>query len=217
MTTFEAKTAKQLGKDRASLLKLGTAFSTALHSHMFDCLVFASVHGQVGPCELLFKEIGGNHRTESMKSWFIALSGNQIVVRKDKPWGLKKGWKADAFKLDEARVTTMEMLLGKEPSTPKPLTLAQIVSILNGLKPRIEKAVKDNRFEGDVTLAKTFCDNVVKFATKEQAKLTLNGDNVPEQPKPRLIKRKVQVHKGEVTLGDIIPLVATKEPVENVA
>lgn len=133
-----------------------TAVQTLLH---------AQKHGDVGLCQRLYESIGGNKgavRGESMKMWFGAMS--PIRVKKG-VWSLKKGWKADDFKMQAAVDKPFWEWAGAEKVVF--FNADNALAVLKGLVKRVDKSVEEGKFKGDPVKTKAALAKATNALTLE--------------------------------------------------
>lgn len=158
---------KALGPKSTNIVLLAdTAVQVLLH---------AQKHGDVGLCQRLYESIGGNTgaiRGESMKLWFGAMAPIR-VKRTDGHlvWSLKKGWKADDFKMQEAVDKPFWEWAGAEKVVF--FNADNALAIVKGLLKRVDTANEEGKFKGDVTKTKVVLSKVVNLMTAELA--TMNA------------------------------------------
>lgn len=139
--------------------------------HILACedLQHAALHGDVSLCKHLFDTLGGAEsaqRTATLKAWFVMMSGDQMTADKGE-WKLKKGWTVDKFNLDKAENTPYWTLGGEK--APTAMSFEAFLKMLEGFPKRIDKAVSEDRFNGDPDAVKAIVAGVIDF-TKERAK-----------------------------------------------
>lgn len=156
--------------------------TVAMEVHILACedLQHAMLHGDVSLCKHLYDALGGQNpshaRTASLKAWFVLMSGEQMTAEKG-DWKLKKGWKAENFKLEEAENTPYWSLAAE--ADPKHLTIEAMLNIMRNFSKRIDKASENGTFDGDASKAKELFSNVVSFAEERAKRLTAQEQGKP--------------------------------------
>lgn len=169
-------TAVKIGSQLKAHEKVRDKLNTvSMEIHVLACqdLLHCATHGDVSLMKHLYDTLGGDKggpaRTATIKQWFVLMSGDQLTAAKGE-WKLKKGWKPEGFKLEEAENTPF-WTLNPEKEQSK-LSLEAILGMLKGFSKRIDSAVEKDTFNGDPDKAKALIAQVVSFADEKAKRLT---------------------------------------------
>lgn len=171
--TIELRNAGYLNKARGQIISAAGKLGDMLHTHMCECLLHASKHGDVTLAEKLYKELPDGQRKESIKLWFGKMGP---ITARQGVWSLKKDWKPEMFKLEEAEKSPFWVEFGSERA-PQVFSVASLINMLKNAPKRIEKAIKEQQedgkehFAGDVEASKDFISNLINFADEQAKKL----------------------------------------------
>lgn len=171
MTIETVKVASQMKRHTAVAKKI-EAVTLEIHEMACQDLLHAATHGDVSLCRHLYDALGGqmsSQRTATLKAWFVLMSGNQMTAEKGE-WKMKKGWDKSKFQLDTAENTPYWTLAGEKE--PTKMSIEQILGFIKGLSKKIDKAVEEDRFNGDPEKAKAIVAAVVDLATERAKRLT---------------------------------------------
>lgn len=201
ITSYKAQVAKHVASAKRHMAQAAEDHITACEdlAHIVALGKDGKPTGDVSLCQDFYTKLGGKispARTATLKAWFVEMSGNQITADKN-GWKMKRGWDASKFKLEEAEKTPYWSREGER--NPVNLSIAGIVKMIHGLNKKIDKAVSEDRFNGDPDKAKALVSNVINIADAQFKKLTpaetgeleagadaiLSGGNVPDNKSQR--------------------------------
>lgn len=153
-----------------------------VHETACECLLHASMHGDVGPSQRLYLALGGALDTqgrqaasknviiksESVKAWFVKMSGNQYTARNG-TWGLKDKWSPDKFLLDEAEATPIQAFAPAERVVS--FSAESILNRIDGFAERVRNDYSRNEkgkpyFVGDYDKTMAVVNDIRAFARK---------------------------------------------------
>ena len=154
--------------------KAGTAYQSVLHQALVQCLAHAAEHGDRS---LLARLVGGKIKSKkgevtenypgvlskatSPREVRLWVSHNSplrwdtdgaIVVSKT---AVEKG---QAYTLDEADAQPFWAMPENEKDRARPLTYDNILTVVKGLRKRLEKALDEDRFDGDPVAVRQYLD-----------------------------------------------------------
>ena len=182
-----------------------------VHETACECLLHAQKHGDVGPSQRLYLALGGALDTngrqvasksniikaESVKAWFVRMSGNQYTARNG-TWGLKDKWKPDLFLLDEAEQTPIQAFAPAERVVS--FSAESILNRIDGFVERIKNDFSRNEegkpyFVGDYEKTLAVAQDIRDYAHKR-----IEAENMRDM--------------GMATEGNVIQLPTTEQKSE---
>lgn len=153
-----------------------------VHETACECLLHASLHGDVMPSQRLYLALGGALDTqgrqiaakstiiksESVKAWFVKMSGNQYTARNG-TWGLKDKWSPDKFLLDLAEATPIQAFAPAERVVS--FSAESILNRIDGFAERVKQDYARNEedkpyFVGDYDKTMAVVNDIRAFAHK---------------------------------------------------
>lgn len=178
----------------------------ALEVHMLACedLVHARTHGDVTLCQHLFTTLGGalkgksyaHTRVEALKAWFVAMSGNQMTADGD-TWKMKAGWTAEKFAEEEDMLKSPYWTLTAEKK-PDNMSWETILKLLQSLPGRIDRAVTQDKFNGDPEKIKGIITGVVSFAEEKAKRLSAKDLGTLEDKADKVLKAGEKIPHGPI-------------------
>jgi len=125
----------------ASIAERSQILDFDIHTTAVQCLLHAKEHGDPRKMDNLIKALGKAHRSKTLKLW--AETYSPIRWNGDGKVGIlpKDSKKYQPFDIDGADETKFWDL--QEETVKKPLTLAALKKIVEGLTRKVDKAVED--------------------------------------------------------------------------
>lgn len=141
MTQIVLIEAKKIDAAIASIAERSQILDFDIHTTAVQCLLHAQEHGDPRKMDNLIKALGKAHRSKTLKLW--AETYSPIRWNGDGKVGIlpKDSKKYVPFQIVEA--DAMKFWDLQEETVKKPLTLAALKKIVEGLTRKVDKAVED--------------------------------------------------------------------------
>lgn len=202
-TTFVLKTAAQIGKMVDTAIAHTAKGDMIIHEAAVQCLAHAEKHGDTTLLDRLVKGLGRSIRVEGLR----------VGVAKYSPVRWNGDGKVGALKAGAKGYVPYDVAgfeanpfwtLGEaDERTAKPLNIDAVLKVIHGLKGRVEKAVKEGKFEGDHVAALNLVENVDTFTTGYLANHPVRDGafdpNDPDNAAPVLVEKPKRARKAKDT------------------
>ena len=190
MSEFVLKTAAQIGKMVDTAITHTVKGDTLTHEAAVQALGHAArlddkgvQIGDITLFERLLNGLGKSVRVQGLKVW--AQTYSPVAWNGDGKIGLLKAKdkRYKPFDMEAALANPFWTLAEADETTRKPLTIEAMLKVIHGMGKRLDKAVNENQFEGDVDKAKAFVTSIESFADGLVTKLDIrDGAFDPNDP-----------------------------------
>lgn len=128
----------------------GAELDTLIHTTAVQCMLHAKEHGDVTLAQRLMEAMPKASRALALKDWYHKFSPMRLEGKVGILKATQKGY--NAFRVEEADAEPF--WTEAEQPAKKPLTLAAMLKIAQGLPKRLEDAAAEDNFTGDIDKAR---------------------------------------------------------------
>lgn len=150
-----------------------------IHDTAVQCMLHAQQHGDCTLMDNLVKSLHRGARVKALRIWVEDFS--PIRWNGDDKVGIlnEKAKTYTPYQIEEAQAKPFYDYTTENQK--QPLTLEQLIKLVDGIPARIDKAENDGRFEGDVEAAKKWAAGLSSFAHVGSKALTTEQQEGEQQ------------------------------------